>query len=82
MWHRIADYQSYCSCVADYVADNTKERWAELGAASERSLEGAAPEACGYSQQERLSREAGKERNMEYGSRGPQLNGGAWREVP
>ncbi len=69
MWNKIEDFKSYCSCVSNYIATETKKGWA-VGA-TPKTLRLPARKACGYAQQKRLSPEAAKERFKIYGGRNP-----------
>ena len=68
-WMKIVDFESYCGCVSDYIATETKKGW-DVGA-TPKTLRRPAAKACGYAQQKRLSPEAAKERHKKYGRRGP-----------
>ncbi len=68
-WLKIVDFESYCGCVSDYIATETKKRWG-VGA-TPQTLRRPAIKACGYAQQEKLTPEAAKERLKKYGRRGP-----------
>lgn len=80
MWKTIVEFESYCGCVAEYIAAETKKGWS-VGA-NPKNLRLPATKACGYGNQERLSPEAGKERYNKYGSRGPSYDPYAWQNLP
>ena len=83
-WIKIVEFESYCGCVADYIATKTKLDWSVAGTSTpwSRFLSRDAAEKCGYGQQERLSPDAANERYAEYGRRGPSLDPVAWKKVP
>ena len=68
-WMKIVEFESYCGCVSDYIATETKKGW-NVGAPP-KTLRLPAAKACGYAQQKKLSPEAAKERYKKYGRRGP-----------
>ena len=78
-WNRFVEFESYCNCVADYIATETKKGWS-VGV-TPKTLRRPAPKACGYAKLERLSSEAAKERYKKYGSRGPTYDPSTWRNL-